>query len=163
MTAKFSNTFIRYIDGQYQSIADFIEVGQLIDDDGNEIELANEQLYYLNDGKYDLISIQSVVGKQSLQIELRENTWLKNPIVKMDHGWGNGYVKLPKDHPYFGKDYNDIPVDVHGGLTFAEMDGEFWKVGFDTAHYSDTQENFPKSRVLSETENLRNQLENLWN
>lgn len=44
----------------------------------------------------------------------------------------NGYVRLPDDHGYRKLGYDDIPVDVHGGLTYgADVDG--W-VGFDTMH-----------------------------
>jgi hypothetical protein len=55
----------------------------------------------------------------------------------------NGYVALPKGHPYYGKGYDDIDVEVHGGLTFAqEGDGKnwakgYWWVGFDCAHWGD--------------------------
>ena len=56
----------------------------------------------------------------------------------------NGYVGLPKGHAWFGKGYEDIEVDVHGGLTYAseymitnpEKDGRWW-IGFDTAHLGD--------------------------
>jgi len=56
-----------------------------------------------------------------------------------------GYVQVPEDHPYFGKDYNDCDIDVHGGLTYSEKD-EYnylylthighW-IGFDCAHCDD--------------------------
>jgi hypothetical protein len=36
-------------------------------------------------------------------------------------GWGNGYVVIPEGHKYHGVDYNDIPVDVHYGLTFSQL------------------------------------------
>lgn len=29
-----------------------------------------------------------------------------------------GYIAVPPAHPWFGKSYDDIDVDVHGGLTF---------------------------------------------
>ena len=29
------------------------------------------------------------------------------------------YVELPKDHKYYGKDYVDIPIDCHGGITYS--------------------------------------------
>ena len=46
-------------------------------------------------------------------------------------GWNwNGYITLPLTHPDYGKNYNDIDVHVHGGLTFSE-NGRF---GFDCAH-----------------------------
>lgn len=49
-----------------------------------------------------------------------------------------GYVGLPKEHPDFGKHYDNIDADVHGGLTFSgyweeENDG-LWYVGFDCGH-----------------------------
>ena len=99
-----------------------------------------------------------------------ENTWLPG----MNHGWGNGYVIIPKGHALHGKHYDEIDVDVHGGLTFSEpakeckewhdlekddLDG--WIVGFDTAHYSDNMANWSKARVVRETKRLKNQLENL--
>jgi hypothetical protein len=52
-----------------------------------------------------------------------------------------GYVRVPPGHPLFGKDYNDVDVEVHGGLTFAEIepckeheDGQGYWFGFDCAH-----------------------------
>lgn len=30
------------------------------------------------------------------------------------------YFGIPKDHPMAGKKYNEIPLDVHGGLTFSK-------------------------------------------
>jgi hypothetical protein len=61
-----------------------------------------------------------------------------------------GYVGLPPGHPMHGKEYGDVPVDVHGGLTYAEHcngeichvpaegepDDAYW-LGFDCAHSQD--------------------------
>lgn len=59
-----------------------------------------------------------------------------------------GYVGVPPSHPCYGKGYNDLDVEVHGGLTYAaacdgerichvpapgESDETFW-FGFDTGH-----------------------------
>lgn len=74
----------------------------------------------------------------------------------------NGYVAVPKSHPCWGKDYDDIHVSVHGGLTFGHQGGdtkiikriggkerefkndteqwpneELWWFGWDTSHYGD--------------------------
>ena len=79
----------------------------------------------------------------------------------LEKGWGNGYVRIPEGHPYYEKNYEDIPVSVHGGLTFSNhifdngkyfSDG-YW-VGFDTAHYGDTKEKWTMENVLQETIHL---------
>lgn len=54
-----------------------------------------------------------------------------------------GYVFLPKGHKLYGKHYDDVDVEVHGGLTFSEeathkkTEQKFWVFGFDTAHAGD--------------------------
>ena len=61
-----------------------------------------------------------------------------------------GYVGLPPSHPAYGKGYDDVDVDVHGGLTYADHcqdhvchqdlndpnDKRYW-LGFDCAHFMD--------------------------
>ncbi len=58
-----------------------------------------------------------------------------------------GYAAVPPGHPSHGHDYNDVPVEVHGGLTYGdrcfgeichvpkpgEPDDVFW-FGFDCGH-----------------------------
>ncbi len=70
-----------------------------------------------------------------------------------------GYVAVPPGHPWHGMDYNEVPADVHGGLTYGgkcegaichvpksgEPDNVFW-IGFDTAHSGDVS---PAFRRLS--------------
>ncbi len=98
-----------------------------------------------------------------------EELGLRSPITIVksppnpysERGWGNGYVRIPEGHPYYEKTYDDIPVDVHGGLTFSDhifengkhfSDG-YW-VGFDTAHYGDDLQSWPMVRVMDETIHL---------
>lgn len=92
----------------------------------------------------------------------------------LEGGWGNGYVILPVGHKYHGVDYNDIDVDVHYGLTFSaevtddlimhwsnelrESDKGGWIIGFDTVHYGDTLERWPKEAVQAEADRLMAQL-----
>ena len=55
------------------------------------------------------------------------------------------YIKIPENHEYYKKDYDDIDLSVHGGLTFASdtlnlgknniING--WFIGWDYAHYGD--------------------------
>jgi len=60
------------------------------------------------------------------------------------HVWGGylcGYVKIPKDHPLYGKNIfeSHYDFDVHGGATFSQIptwDDNFW-IGFDCAHSYD--------------------------
>ncbi len=57
-----------------------------------------------------------------------------------------GYVGVPESHAWFGKGYDDVAADVHGGLTYAEPcqgdichdapEKRHW-LGFDTAHAQD--------------------------
>jgi hypothetical protein len=56
------------------------------------------------------------------------------------HGSLNGYVAIPKGHRVWGKSYgDDVDIDVHGGLTYAEEDKETgeWVFGFDCSHGGD--------------------------
>lgn len=99
---------------------------------------------------------------------IKENDWL----IGMDHGYGNGYVVLPIGHKWNGMSYDEIPVNVHYGLTFgaivtpefierwsqlSEEDLGAYVIGFDTCHYQDTAENCPKEFVEYETEMLKEQ------
>jgi len=49
-----------------------------------------------------------------------------------------GYVTVRPGHPAFGKGYDDLNIDVHGGLTYAcaAEDGG-WTFGFDCSHCDD--------------------------
>jgi hypothetical protein len=105
-----------------------------------------------------------------MKVVIKENTWFTRGMF--DFGWGNGYVLIPENHPLHGKHYNDIDVDVHGGLTFSELvnaemveswgldkqDEGKWCVGFDTAHYADNLFKWSKEKVQEEAERLKEQL-----
>ena len=60
-------------------------------------------------------------------------------------GYRCGYVRVPVGHPWHGKSYMDLNVDVHGDLSFSEPDQPCdtpgadtdWWVGFDCAHAFD--------------------------
>ena len=83
-------------------------------------------------------------------------------LVSFDTGWGNGYIGVPKEHPWYEKYYMDIEneydVDIHGGLTYSGFEDDdkcFWWVGFDTAHVGDTLRDWPRSRVEEEAQRLQ--------
>ena len=59
-----------------------------------------------------------------------------------NYGAWCGYVRVPTDHPWHGRHYDDAAlggVEVHGGLTWsAEIRGrDGWWIGFDCAHAYD--------------------------
>lgn len=45
-----------------------------------------------------------------------------------------GYVKIPVNHPYHNKNFDDMDIDVHGGFTGGDDEG---RIGFDTCHAGD--------------------------
>jgi hypothetical protein len=84
---------------------------------------------------------------------LDEETKLPCLVVRGLKGAWCGYVGVTAEHPDFGKNLNDVDVDVHGGLAFASFcqpgpDGKaichiveneekiYW-FGFDCCHYMD--------------------------
>lgn len=87
---------------------------------------------------------------------LDEATGLPCLIVRSSGSGGLcGYVGVARDHPLYGKNYDEVDIDVHGGLTFADRcapedkehsichivetgeDDNVWWFGFDNAHSGD--------------------------
>jgi hypothetical protein len=62
----------------------------------------------------------------------------------------NGYVRIPKDHIYYKKEYDDIECDVHGGLTYSRNELEGWWIGFDCAHHEDIVPSMDHFFIVSE-------------
>lgn len=65
-----------------------------------------------------------------------------------------GYIRVPESHCFYGKNYNEIEIDVHGALTYSEIDNDnhhylpkqgHW-IGFDCAHSMDI---IPSSKSLN--------------
>jgi hypothetical protein len=48
-----------------------------------------------------------------------------------------GYIFLPKEHPLYGKDIDEVDLPCHFGVTFAEKTQEGHMIGFDCAHSED--------------------------
>lgn len=57
-----------------------------------------------------------------------------------------GYLGVFEGHPWYGKKYGEIDADVHGGLTYAQLQmgdypapckADVWWVGFDCGHFGD--------------------------
>ena len=76
--------------------------------------------------------------------ELDELVWIDEAtnlachIVRGPVGALCGYVGVPEGHPMFNVPYENVDVDVHGGLTYSRLrDDGLWWLGFDCAHYDD--------------------------
>lgn len=78
-------------------------------------------------------------------------------VIGQSLGHRCGYVGVPLGHPIYGKHYDDIDVNVHGGLTYSAGDNKLlypsgdkglWWIGFDCAHYGDGKD-FDLIRELS--------------
>lgn len=97
-------------------------------------------------------------------------------FFKGQAGTHNGYVAVPPEHPYYDKDYEEISVEVHEGLTYSsssisspvefidgstELPDNYWILGFDTCHFGDNPTYWNKERVIEETLKLKEQLEQL--
>ena len=91
-------------------------------------------------------------------------------VLRMPNiGYLNGYVSIPNNHPLFEKDYDEIDIDIYGGLTFSGKNltsyykelidsvvkFETWWIGFDTVHnYVHRDMNY----VIEETKKMAEQL-----
>jgi hypothetical protein len=88
-----------------------------------------------------------------------ERTGLPCLIRRNSMGGWCGYVGVPKDHPASGGGYDDVDVDVHGGLTYAgtidtakdhpEFATELWWLGFDCGHAYDLMPGLAKFQLPS--------------
>ena len=76
-----------------------------------------------------------------------------------------GYVELTSDNKLFGLGYdhiNSLIKEPHGGLTYSDLIGSCWWIGFDCSHSGDLSPAFPelngiyrtKEFVILESENL---------
>ena len=68
------------------------------------------------------------------------------PKWALNNGTHNGYIVLPESHPWYslagydGEDYDNVPIAVHGGLTFGTWENHHIILGFDTCHDGDNPE-----------------------
>ena len=81
-------------------------------------------------------------------------------ILRNHMGNWCGYVGVPSTHPAYCKEYNEVDVNVHGGLTYANkcqhvichipepgMPDDVWWLGFDTGHSHDLTPGFPRGFI----------------
>ncbi len=97
-----------------------------------------------------------------------EGEWLTEPdrvhwvykginclISRSESGALCGYIEVPANHPWYQlnvfENYEEMGVDVWGGLTFGEgNDNGMWVIGFDCSHFNDFVPALEKFMVRSE-------------
>src|ERR1700691_429954 len=59
-----------------------------------------------------------------------------------------GYVCIGDKHPWRNMKYEEIPAEVHGGLTYGELNTyhDMYEIGFDCGHSGDLMPSFEKSK-----------------
>lgn len=92
---------------------------------------------------------------------IKESHFRLIPNFNWEYGWGNGYCSIGPRHKLYKVGYDFIDtIDVHGGLTYANLEDSRWVLGYDCCHYGDTIYTCSKQFVEEETLRLKEQLEN---
>lgn len=102
------------------------------------IYTSQEKIYWWGHGEWvnepDLVTFRHLgIECKIIRISMKEPC---SQDFNMFGGYLNGYIEVPKGHCYYHKEYNDMNIDCHGGLTFGESSDRHW-VGFDCAHSCD--------------------------
>lgn len=85
-------------------------------------------------------------------------------ILFMPIGYRCGYVGLPKGNKYYGKDYDEIPINCHCGLTYSDSglhnqdDTDIWWIGFDCGHCCDGYDVETAKKLFADNESVLRQI-----
>ena len=85
-------------------------------------------------------------------------------VLFLSNAYRCGYVGIPKSNKYYDKNYGEIPVSCHGGLTysakklFGQNDTDTWWIGFDCAHYGDGYDVKKAKELFANDEQVMKQL-----
>lgn len=103
---------------------------------------------------------------------LAAGTFLGYPYLIISNGTHPCcYVQVPKGHEYYGKEWEDIDILCHGGITFSQTNTDCW-IGWDYAHVDDQYgaddfilnrkgKKWTTEEMLEEIKNVINQLKAL--
>ncbi len=99
---------------------------------------SDEKLRFCGYGEWveesDVVEIE-YIGYQALIMRVLK----REPFCEEEAYFGGhlcGYIRIPDDHPHYGKDFRDLGLDCHGGITFNEIHEQHW-MGFDCSHMGD--------------------------
>ena len=106
----------------------------------------------------DILELIKLEGNHKEWLYTCENGLEFNCHIRRNPRGGHlcGYVTLTTDNDFFGKDYDNIPVSCHGGLTYASEEGSNWVIGFDCAHYEDLQPFYTDQSIYAGTGTYKN-------
>ena len=85
-------------------------------------------------------------------------------VLFMANAYRCGYVGIPKSNKHYDKNYEEIPVSCHGGLTYSrnklygQNDTDTWWIGFDCAHYGDGYDVKKSKELFANDEQVMKQL-----
>ncbi len=81
---------------------------------------------------------------KGIKCQIIRNASMKDGIIS-GVGQLNGYVVLPRNHPWQEMEYDKIDAKVHGGITDSSvMEDGCTRIGFDCAHYDDETPSTPE-------------------
>lgn len=69
-------------------------------------------------------NIKKLKEKESITEKEWQSCGFKCKIIFVRQSHRCGYVRIPKRHVAFDKNYDDLPIEVHGGLTYGSSEGE---------------------------------------
>lgn len=91
----------------------------------------------------------------------RLTIWKNGTKRSKKYQWRTGYILLPKGHQLEGKDYDQDWADevvVHGGVTYADWEGDRWEIGFDCMHARDNIDTWTLEQVRAQLLRLLEQV-----
>lgn len=94
-------------------------------------------------------------------VKIINNTFFFGLLNSNDNNaYFNGYIIIPKNSKFYGKDYDFInkEIAIHGGFTFADFVDNKYTIGFDTAHYFDNITTQNVDFVMKELRNAVDQI-----
>lgn len=96
-----------------------------------------------------LESNRNLTNKVYKKYKIEKDFYYKNYrclIIAQDSGFRCGYIKIPKNNILYNKKYQNIDINIHGGLTYSSFNYKgypiktknktYW-IGFDCHHADD--------------------------
>lgn len=99
---------------------------------------SDQKIHWFGYGEWIEEADEALFTYRNIECKIKRVVCPDGPPVNrhMYGGYFCGYIMIPADHPYHHKDYDDMDISVHGGLTFGEVHDGHW-IGFDCSHSFD--------------------------